>query len=120
MRNRSAYPKNWDEISLKIRNEVNWICEGCGRTCRKTGESVADFISRVGFAPEQYDEIRKHPIKYTLTVAHLNHTPADCSRENLKALCTRCHLIYDGREHARSRVANRMRHLESLGQGSLF
>jgi hypothetical protein len=30
-------------------------------------------------------------IVIVLTVAHLNHDPADCREENLRALCQRCH-----------------------------
>jgi hypothetical protein len=35
------------------------------------------------------------PQQFGLTVAHLNHVPSDCRRENLKALCAPCHCRYD-------------------------
>jgi hypothetical protein len=30
-----------------------------------------------------------------LTVAHLDHNPANCDRANLRALCAPCHCRYD-------------------------
>jgi hypothetical protein len=44
-----------------------------------------------------------------LTVAHLNHTPADCRDENLKAMCQRCHLRYDVEHHQKNASATRRR-----------
>ena len=34
-----------------------------------------------------------------LTTAHLDHTPENCSDDNLKALCQRCHLAWDRNHH---------------------
>jgi hypothetical protein len=31
-----------------------------------------------------------------LTVAHMDHEPENCSNDNLRALCQRCHNRYDG------------------------
>ena len=42
-------------------------------------------------------------IKVVLTVAHLNHTPEDNRRENLRALCQACHLAYDAPHKAAER-----------------
>jgi hypothetical protein len=36
-------------------------------------------------------------VKVVLTVAHLNHDPADCRDENLRAGCQLHHLRYDQR-----------------------
>jgi len=46
-----------------------------------------------------------------LTVAHLDHTPENCDEANLKAMCQRCHLAYDGPHHAQTRTAARARDL---------
>jgi hypothetical protein len=35
------------------------------------------------------------PQRFTLTVAHLAHRPANCHPSNLKALCAPCHCRYD-------------------------
>lgn len=78
--NKNRYPKNWKEISKRIRfDRAKNKCEFCGA--------------------ENY---QPHPItksKVVLTVAHLNHNPEDCSEENLKALCQKCHLAYDKEHH---------------------
>jgi hypothetical protein len=45
-----------------------------------------------------------------LTVAHLDHTPANCDPGNLRAMCQRCHLSYDREHHianARAKRRNR-------------
>lgn len=47
-----------------------------------------------------------HPVtgsQVVLTVAHLDHTPENCSDDNLRAMCQRCHLAYDKGHHERSR-----------------
>ncbi len=73
--NKGRYPKNWKEISKRIRERAKNRCEFCGAENHKP-----------------------HPItksKVVLTVAHLNHVPEDCRDENLKALCQKCHNKYD-------------------------
>lgn len=81
---RERYPKDWKAIATAVKEEADWKCEECGKQCRRPGEP---FVSHV----------------LTLTVAHLNHTPEDCRRENLKALCAPCHLRYDAKHHAETR-----------------
>lgn len=82
------YPDNWDEIAVAIKESVGWICEGCGKQCRKPGEA---FVTH----------------RRTLTVAHLDHEPANCERANLKALCAPCHLRYDAPRKAADRKRKR-------------
>lgn len=85
---RKRYPKNWQVIARKIKDEADWKCEFCHKQCRRPGEPFDTH-------------------KRTLTVAHLNHTPEDCRRENLKALCAPCHLRYDAKHHAQTRAKRR-------------
>lgn len=85
---RELYPDNWDEIARAVKEEAGWICEECGKQCRKPGE-------------------RFDTHKRTLTVSHQDHDPSNCERENLKALCAPCHLRYDARHHAESRRARK-------------
>lgn len=105
--NRKRYPKNWNAIALEIKEAAAWNCEQCGRPCRRPGESIAELIERVSPDYSQKDlweweeseefgliEVPKIG-RFILTVAHLNHQPEDCRRENLKALCSVCHLRYD-------------------------
>lgn len=42
-------------------------------------------------------------IMIVLTVAHLDHTPENCSPDNLRALCQRCHNRYDAKHRAETR-----------------
>lgn len=81
---RSRYPKDWDEIAFKVKDDADWKCELCGRQCRRPGEPFDTH-------------------KRTLTVAHLDHTPENCERSNLMALCPACHLKMDARQHAETR-----------------
>lgn len=81
---RELYPHDWEQIALKCKEDANWKCEECGKQCRKPGEP---FVSH----------------KYTLTVSHQDHNPANCNAENLKALCAPCHLRYDAKHHAETR-----------------
>lgn len=52
-----------------------------------------------------------------LTVAHLNHQPADCRDENLKAMCQRCHLRYDRDLHVMNSARTRR---SKKNNGELF
>ncbi len=79
--NRARYPSDWKVISLRIRERADWMCEG--------SPAYPDCRAVNG---------EPHPVtggKVVLTVAHLNHVPEDCSDENLKAWCQRCHNTYD-------------------------
>jgi hypothetical protein len=49
-------------------------------------------------------------IEVVLTIAHLDHDPTNNDEDrNLRALCQRCHLRYDAREHAKNAAATRAR-----------
>lgn len=81
---KDRYPKDWKKIAFSIKEKAGWICQKCGKQCRKPGEPFDTH-------------------KRTLTVAHLNHIPEDMRLENLKALCAPCHLRYDADHHAETR-----------------
>ena len=81
---RERYPADWEQIAFAVKERAGWKCQKCGKQCRRPGEP--------------YDT---H--KNTLTVAHLNHTPEDVSKENLMAMCAPCHLRYDAVHHAETR-----------------
>jgi hypothetical protein len=91
----NRYPKNWKEISQRIRIRAEGTCECEGECGTHHGRCTA---SNYGL----------HPItgsKVILTVAHLGHTTGnkhdkmDVRDENLKAMCQRCHLLFDLDEH---------------------
>ena len=77
--NRNAYPDNWAEIALRVKEKAAWRCEHCGHP----------------HDPEA---------GYTLTVHHLDGNPANCANENLVALCQRCHLHIQARWQPGQRV----------------
>ena len=85
--NKARYPKNWKDIRARILQRANNRCEFCGvenhtyRLNSKTGKNA--YI--------------------VLTVAHMNEVIEDCSDENLKALCQRCHNQYDAKSRAEHR-----------------
>lgn len=89
--NRNRYPKNWQQIRARILERAHNRCEFCGvenhtyRLNEKTGKEA----------------------RIVLTVAHLNHVPEDCSPENLRALCQRCHNQYDAKHRAETRKLSR-------------
>lgn len=99
---RARYPKAWRAISLRIRAErAAWRCEqlnASGLRCTALqGEPHPLTGSRV-----------------VLTVAHLDHTPENCADENLRAMCQRCHLLYDAEHHAKTRAARRRAQLHTM------
>lgn len=101
---RALYPDDWPEVSLRIRERAGNRCEG---------------------SPGHYPDCRAengkaHPVTgslVVLTVAHLNHDPADCRPENLRAMCQRCHLTYDAKHHAENARQTRRRRMAC---GDLF
>ncbi|NEP59023.1 MAG: hypothetical protein F6K31_18705 [Symploca sp. SIO2G7] len=111
---RDLYPANWDEIALQIKTEANWCCAECGRPCRQPGESPEDAIARIERSnhpkvSELWDVVEDaEPVarlgRFKLTVAHLDHEPGNCDRNNLKALCAPCHGTYDLKQMGRKRV----------------
>lgn len=93
---RALYPKDWKAISLRIRTErAGGRCEFCR--------------SAINGQP--------HPVtgsKVVLTVAHLNHDPADCRDENLAAMCQKCHLTYDAGLHRQNAARTRRGRLAQI------
>jgi 5-methylcytosine-specific restriction endonuclease McrA len=79
--NRHRYPKDWKDIVKRIKVRAGNRCEWCG--------------------VENYAPHLVTGAKVILTIAHLDHTPENCSEGNLKALCQQCHNSYDAEERAR-------------------
>jgi 5-methylcytosine-specific restriction endonuclease McrA len=134
--NRKLYPKNWDAIAYVVKEKANWTCEECGRPCRRIGESWAVFCAELlehGSLHPWYIQTREiihdeemgettveKPGRFVLSVAHLDQNPGNNAPENLRALCSVCHLRYDAKPHAVSRKRNRRRRQEEGGQLSLW
>ena len=129
---RSKYPKDWEKISLAIREKSNWTCQVCGKPCRKPGVVWTDFVMELLNAGGLHDwygltcdedengEPIERPQRFTLTVAHLDHNPQNSADENLKAMCAPCHLEYDQEQHRISASGAKYRKAEDVGQLSLW
>lgn len=129
---RKRYPANWDEIARQIKEDAGWRCEECGKPCRRPGMSWAEFVGWLleqnllhwyhqstdeGINEESGERIMvEKPQRFTLTVAHLDHTPENCDRSNLKALCAPCHCRMDLKAMAHKKMLK----LEREGQLQLF
>jgi len=107
--NRARYPKDWREISHRIRFE-----RAQGR-CECVGECGIDHGERC-----MAEHGKPNPMtgsNVVLTTAHLDHVPENCADDNLKAMCQRCHLRMDRDHHAMNARATRHR---KTGQSDMF
>ena len=137
--NKSRYPKDWRDISRRIRERADNRCEECGvenyalggrdRTGRfllahPTGDNGMHLTwpqpgtfawcgPREGDSPGEYLRI----IRIVLTTAHLDHTPENCADGNLRSLCQRCHNRYDA---AMRRAGIKVRAKEKMAAGDLL
>ena len=84
--NRDRYPRDWPEISARIRQRAGNKCEDCAAENKKPHPLTGSVV--------------------VLTVAHLDHTPENCADENLKAWCQRCHNRYDAEHRRKNRASN--------------
>ncbi|MFI2426543.1 hypothetical protein ACH5A7_21010 [Streptomyces sp. NPDC018955] len=106
--NRDRYPKDWPQISRRIRFE-----RAQGR-CECTGECGRPHTGRCTNLHGQRSY--STGTKVVLTVAHLDHTPENCDPANLRAMCQGCHLHYDRDHHRETAAATRRAALEATGQ----
>lgn len=124
---KSLYPEDWDAIALAVKEAADWICQQCGRPCRRASESLDDFALRIRSSTWEADLLEtaindedSEPIRraqrFCLTVAHLDQNPSNNDRSNLKALCTGCHLNHD----RPFQKMNGMAKQERRGQLNLF
>jgi hypothetical protein len=91
--NKARYPKDWPQISNRIRFErAQGRCE-CAGECGR-GTHTGRCTNRHGSKAYGTGSI------VVLTVAHLDHAPEHCDDDNLKAMCQGCHLHYDKAHHA--------------------
>ena len=135
--NRDRYPADWPAISLRVREESGQKCEFCtapnatmirrGRAAdgRAVWRHATDSAHMNGFyddgteAPDSDEDIctYSNPVRVVLTVAHLDHKPENCDRANLRALCQRCHNVYDA---PMRRAGIRHRQREAMAVAELF
>ena len=111
------YPPDWPAISKQVRDEAHQCCEWCQAPNRaiiergtngKTWTLVPWIFETNGelvdTATLTWARLRFHRLsRIVLTVAHLDRNSHNNDRQNLAALCQRCHLGHDIRQH----IANR-------------
>ena len=117
------YPKNW---KAEIRPQILQRDVNCCKFCRVANGSVIHrFVDGNGcayysfcsiiYSADNGDVARNVQftpndakcVKIVLTIAHLDHDIANNDYSNLAALCQRCHLRYDAKQHAETRRRNR-------------
>ena len=118
---RPLYPPNWRELANHIKFErAGGRCEWCGREHGttvlviagggwldpETGECHDDQGRSLGFYLQADWPVGRW-VKTILTCAHLDQNPTHNDRTNLAALCPRCHLRHDRRQHIQSAYRNR-------------
>jgi len=117
--NRHRYPPDWNEISARVRKEAGQRCEWCKAPngeiiIRGEGPDENTYMLERGetFSAETgaflglsrgSEYCAKTTVKVVLTVAHMDHQPENCARDNLVALCQLCHNRYDAPMRRRSR-----------------
>jgi hypothetical protein len=106
--NKARYPANWkSEVVPRIRARSGNRCE-CSGQCGKLHTEIAGgrLEGTCGkFNGEPIDDIIGPFI--VLTVAHLDHTPENCSDDNLLHMCQGCHNRYDAPHRAAGIKARR-------------
>lgn len=127
--NRKRYPRNWPELSARIRHErAGGLCEcrgECGsshpggRCAAPNGRLIVrDATDRASWSLAS-DREAAQAVRVVLTVAHLDHVPENCADRNLLALCQLCHNRLDAGERARNRRKRARAEIERAGQRSL-
>lgn len=102
---RKRYPKNWAAISRFIRFvRAGAKCEQCGLAHGATGRWIDGrwYTARklgLGRVPQE-----KPMTRIVLATAHLDRDTTNNDYSNLRALCQRCHFIYDGTDNIAKRL----------------
>ena len=115
--NKARYPDNWQEIRASIiqRSQNRCECTGqCGRyhlPAGMTPQTMGDFpqAEKKRCFAMQYEPHPRTNAKVVLTIAHLDHQPENNDPDNLRAMCQRCHNMYDAPNRTRNRRANQDR-----------
>lgn len=103
------YHPDWKAISLRIRKErAGDRCEWCGRAngsmwMRGPGDRDEWQPAAEGMEADELAAIGYRFTRVVLTVAHVDHDKTNNDESNLAALCQRCHLNHDRKQHAENR-----------------
>jgi 5-methylcytosine-specific restriction endonuclease McrA len=111
--NRSKYPAEWPQIRATILERAGGKCERCGVINHAegardlNGEWHDEHDIQVMNSDIGYSLFGEFPpiIRIVLTIAHLDHNPANNDPNNLQALCQLCHNRHDAAHRAETRKA---------------
>jgi len=95
--NRGKYPKDWPEISRRIR------FERAGGRCEWKDDGVRCQAMHGEPSPLTGSKV-------VLTTMHLDHDPANCDDDNLLAACQMHHNRYDRAHRNTTRKRNDFQH----------
>jgi len=120
--NVARYPKDWKQIRARILERAGNRCEGSPAfpDCRiqngwyrnkTTGEVTCEAWETESWTACDGDSVTR----IVLTIGHLDHTPENCTDDNLRAWCQRCHLTYDAKHHAQSSYVTRRKN-KAIGE----
>lgn len=134
--NKHRYPADWPQISRAAKERAAFRCQhpGCTASQYSVGRWIGGKWKAHAYYASTYGHARQMAAEYSfflfgdapppkgepavivivLTVAHLNHDPADCRPENLRALCQRHHLALDHQHHMANANATRMEKRRNL------
>ena len=117
---KKRYPKNWKSISRYIRGLAGHRCEFCGVPNRAYRRKPGTEFTTDPTLILRWRELYGNVTRIVLSVAHLDHNPEKCHRDNLRALCQACHLAYDLPYHVEqsglTRIARRIARYRAAGQ----
>lgn len=116
MRKQDYHPE-WPRISQEVREAAGWQCEWCGvknalviqrydgndwtEVDRIRADENSEWEETKGMT---WARLKFHRLtRIVLTVSHLDRNRHNNERDNLAALCQRCHLRHDIHQHIRNR-----------------
>jgi hypothetical protein len=117
---RSDYPPDWESLANQVKTEAGWRCEWCGAAHGQVGKRLKSGALWIHTSVTEYDgfgqpvtvdastlswkRLKYHGLtRIVITTAHLDRNTHNNHRDNLAALCQRCHLRHDILQH----IANR-------------
>ena len=115
---RWLYPIDWPQLSATIRfGRAQGRCERCRRPhmarvwCVSNGDwwdgAGSEWRNGKGRVVRPFAALNGvRQSRVVLACAHLDHDPTHNAARNLAALCQRCHLAHDAREHRHQRWRN--------------
>lgn len=124
---KAKYPPDWPAIRARILERAGNCCEFTMKTGERCSAPHGELIFRwledleswrwpngndCGEADPEY-----RGVVVVLTIAHLDHNPANCTDDNLRAGCQLHHLRYDQHHHQRNATWTRR---DKKGNAELF